>query len=170
MKISFKLPRGLLSRIQKDLHRHHPFAYERVGFITFRAAHAGEDLLILAYGYESIPDEEYVRSKSVGAMMGPEAIHRGMNLAFNHGEENVSVFHVHHHSGRGVPYFSGTDTRETAKFVPDFFHAASGMPHGALILSDDRATGRIWTSEDVGPHPFDKIICTGDRMEFLHLP
>lgn len=170
MKTSFKISQALLSSIRQDLHRAHPFAFERVGFIACSAAYTADGLIIMAYDYEPVPDDEYLRDSHAGAMMGSNAIRRGMNLALNRGKEDVSVFHVHQHYGAGIPRFSGTDTRETAKFVPDFFHAAQKMPHGALILSDDRATGRIWIAEDATPLPLDRIMSVGMRTEFLHIP
>lgn len=170
MKIHFKISQSLLSTVRQDLHRLHPFAFERVGFIACRAAYSDVNLVITAYAYEPIPDDEYLRSLYMGAVIGPDAIRRGMNLALNRGGEDVSVFHVHRHAGKGIPRFSATDSRETAQFVPDFFHVARKMPHGALILSDDRATGRVWFSEESAPRHIDRIISIGMRTEFLHIP
>jgi len=38
------------------------------------------------------------------------------------------AFHVHTHGRSGVPDFSGTDVRENAKFVPDFFKVLRNAP------------------------------------------
>ena len=170
MKVTFKLPDELLAQVQEDLARPHLFAMERVGFLACRAAYAGDDLVVIASGYESIPDDEYTNDFRVGAMMGPAAIRRGMNLAYNRGAEDISVFHVHEHPGIGIPRFSPTDSRETAKFVPDFFHVASKVPHGALILSSGGATGRVWLSETADPIRVDRILSVGVPTKFLHLP
>jgi hypothetical protein len=162
MKITFRITERLLTSIRMDLARPHPFAYERVGFIGCRAAEAADGhLLILAGEYEPIPDEEYINDDSVGAMMGPMAIRRGLQLALNGGQENISVFHVHCHPGRGEPYFSKLDLKENAKFVPDFFHTAPKMPHGAIVISLDGAAGRVWLGENDRPQPITKIKTVG---------
>jgi hypothetical protein len=59
-------------------------------------------------------------------------------------QAGVALFHVHSHGGRGLPQFSGVDIRENAKFVPDFFKVAPQMPHGAIVLSGDSASGQVW--------------------------
>ena len=158
MKTIFKIPLRMRQQILADLARPHPFAYERVGFIA-----------ILASPYELVPDEEYLEEMSAAAVIGPDAIRRALRIAFNEGQQNVSAFHVHHHFGGGIPAFSHIDTRETNNFVPDFFHTAPAMPHGALILSDHKSCGRIWLAEDARPTPLDEIIGVGVPAEFLHL-
>ena len=65
------------------------------------------------------------------------------------------MLHVHTHGGRGVPGFSGIDTRENTKFVPDFFKVAPQCAHGAIVLSDDAARGQIWLSRHGPPAPID---------------
>lgn len=170
MRTVFKIPQRLRFDILRDLLRPHPFAYERVGFISCRAAMSTEDtLLILATAYESIPDEEYLDDLSAGAVIGPDAMRRALRLGLNGGRGDASVFHVHHHFGRGIPSFSRIDSRETVNFIPDFFHTAPTMPHGALILSDARACGRVWLAEDARPQAISEIISVGVPTELLHL-
>jgi len=131
----------LFSDIQKDLHRRHPFALERVGFIGTGLALHGNHCTLLAHSYIPIADEDYLDDPSVGAMMGPDAMHKAMAWAF---EERVALFHIHSHGGQGVPGFSGVDTRESNKFVPDFFKVRPERPHGAIVLSNTHAFGRVW--------------------------
>ena len=170
MRTIFKIPQRLRLDILRDLRRPHPFAYERVGFISCRAATPMEDtLLILATGYETIPDNEYLDDPSAGAVIGPDAMLRALRIGLNEGRGDVSVFHVHHHFGRGIPAFSRIDARETANFIPDFFHTAPTMPHGALILSDTRACGRVWVAENAHPETISEIISVGVPTELLHL-
>jgi hypothetical protein len=150
MRINFKLTRALATVAREDLHRPHPFAHERVGFMSAGLAAAGDNLLILAREYHPVPDGQYLRDSSVGAMMGPDAIRRAMQLAHTFG---VAIFHVHSHGGSGVPGFSGIDVRESTKFVPDFFKVAPQCVHGALVLSNDAAKGMIWLNGKE-PHEF----------------
>ena len=141
MKIRFKITAALLWTVRIDLRRPHPFAHERVGFISAGMSAASDDVLILARSYRPVLDEDYLRDSSVGAMMGPEAIRKAMQWAMQSG---VALFHVHTHGGRGVPDFSSVDVRENAKFVPDFCKVAPQCVHGALVLSDTSAQGQVW--------------------------
>ena len=141
MKTRFKITSTLLASIRRDLLRPHPFAYERVGFISAGLATAGDNLLILARNYRPLMDHEYLPNTSVGAMMGSDAIRRALQWAM---ESGGAMFHVHTHGGCGLPSFSTIDMRENAKFVHDFFKVATQSAHGAIVLSDDAARGQIW--------------------------
>lgn len=141
MKLHFKITRALLDTVRIDLRRQHRFAHERVGFISAGLAACDKDVLIIARGYRSVRDEDYLPDASVGAMMGPEAIRKALQWAM---EEGVALLHVHTHGGRGLPTFSGIDVRENAKFIPDFFKVAPQCVHGAVVLSDNAARGQVW--------------------------
>jgi hypothetical protein len=144
----FKITRALLHEIRTDLARPHPFAHERVGFISAGLSAASDDLYILARSYRPVLDHDYLRDPTVGAMMGPDAIRKALQWALTDG---VAIFHVHTHGGRGHPGFSGVDLREHKKYVPNFFQVAPQCAHGALVLSNDSAHGHIWLSEEM-PH------------------
>ena len=141
MKVRFKITSELLTAIRSDLRRPHPFARERVGFISAGLSAAGADLLVLAREYRPVADAEYLNDPTVGAMMGPDAIRNALQWALRDG---VAMFHVHSHGGQGIPGFSRIDLRENAKFVPDFFKVAPQCAHGAIVLSDNAANGLVW--------------------------
>jgi hypothetical protein len=150
MNIRFKITSALLATIRDDLNRPHPFAHERVGFISAGLAAAHDALLILARSYEPLRDEDYLRDTRVGAMMGDQAIRRARQAAMDSG---AAVFHVHTHGGSGIPDFSGVDNRENAKFVPNFVSVAPQSVHGAIVLSNTAAFGQVWIGRGV-PRPF----------------
>lgn len=141
MKIRLKITTGLLTAIRSDLRRPHPFAKERVGFISAGLSAVGADLLVLAREYRTVADDEYLDDSTVGAMMGPDAIRNALQWAL---QDGVALFHVHTHGGPRIPSFSGIDLRESAKFVPDLFKVAPQCAHGALVLSDAAAHGLVW--------------------------
>jgi hypothetical protein len=141
MRTIFRATADFLKGVRQDLERPHAFAAERVGFISVRAANAGKNLLLLAHGYHPVDDGDYVNDQSVGAMMGQEAIRKALNIALL---QPVGMIHVHMHGHRGVPGFSRIDLSEQDYFVPDFFKVRKAMPHGAMVLSHDKAAGRIW--------------------------
>ena len=141
MKVGFKITTALLTAIRSDLRRPHPFAHERVGFISAGLSTVSEGLLVLAREYQPVADDEYLDDPAVGAMMGPDAIRNALQWAL---QDGVALFHVHTHGGRGIPGFSEIDLRENAKFVPDFFKVAPQCAHGAIVLSDSAAHGLVW--------------------------
>ncbi len=159
MKVAFKITRALLGRTFDDLSRPHPFAAERVGFLSCRVgALRPSGWVVLAHDFHSVADEDYLRDRTVGAMMGPAAIRRAMQVALSH---EVCMFHVHIHEHRGQPWFSGTDLRETAKFVPDFWHVRPQLVHGAIVLSVDSAAGLCWHPQHSKPFRFSDFSVVG---------
>ena len=145
MNVIFRATDLLLRNVRHDLGRRHAFAAERVGFISARAASTSNSLLLEAISYFPVADVDYVNDRSVGAMMGQEAIRKALNIALM---QKVGVFHVHMHEHKGQPGFSRTDLREQAKFIPDFFKVCHQLPHGAIVLSHDQAAGRVWLAPD----------------------
>ena len=141
MNVRFKITTSLLTAVRTDLRRPHPFAYERVGFLSAGMSTSSDGLLVLAREYRPVRDDEYLPDPSVGAMMGPDAIRRALQWAM---QDAVALFHVHTHGGQGIPKFSSVDLRENAKFVPDFFKVAPQCAHGAIVLSDTAAHGQLW--------------------------
>lgn len=170
MKYYLRIQPRLLSDIREDLSRPHPFAAERVGFVSCRAAKSEDgSLIIYAYGYEAVADNDYMRGGYAGATIGPDAIRRALEIAFEEGKRKVSIFHIHSHIGGGIPGFSLLDQREQKKFVPDFFHSAPNIPHGALLLNEEAIYGNVWTNEKSGPIPFNTIMSVGSPVEYFYL-
>lgn len=142
MKASFRLTNELLAQIHDNLSKPHPFAAERVGFISCTAANGPDGgLILLAQMFHPVADDHYIDAPKVGAMMGSAAIRTALQYAY---QNPVSMFHVHRHEHRGRPKFSPIDRRESARFVPDFWKVRPGRPHGALVLSLDSVTGLCW--------------------------
>lgn len=159
--ILFKITADLLAAIRADLARPHAFAHERVGFISAGLSSCGNDLIALARAYRPVDDGDYLNDPSVGAMMGREAIRKGLEWSLQAGH---AMFHVHTHGGRGVPGFSPVDLRENAKFVPDFFKVAARYPHGAIVLSDTAACGQIWLGRSSKPLDIDRFAVVGPGL------
>jgi len=165
MRIVFKLTKQLLEEVHAQLERPHPFAFERVGFLLCRVGLLDDGgAVILAHGLHAVADEDYVDDQSVGAMMGPSAIRKALQAAYN---QQTSMFHIHVHSHRGRPRFSGIDERETAKFVPDFWNVQPDLPHGAIVFSEDSACGRCWMPGMDAPVDISQFSVVGVPMRKL---
>lgn len=159
--IRLKMTAALERLIHQDLKRPHAFAYERVGFVKAGLSLAGGGVTILTHGYSPVMDEDYLNDPSVGAMMGPGAMHKAMAWAF---EDGVALFHVHTHGGQGIPRFSSVDTRESQKFVPDFFKVRPERPHGAMVLSNTHAYGHVWLDAKSRPLPIEQFQIIGPQL------
>ena len=108
-------------------------------------------------------DEDYVDDRTVGAMMGPGAIRKAMQVALN---GHSCMFHVHVHEHRGRPRFSAIDVRETAKFVPDFWNVCPDLVHGAIVLSADSMAARCWHPSLRLPIEINDFSIVGSPMWF----
>jgi hypothetical protein len=162
MRIRFKITRRLFTSVQTDLLRQHAFAAERVGWLSCRVGDAVDgSLLVIAHDYHPVADGDYLDDRSVGAMMGPSAIRTALQLALS---RKASMFHVHLHDHDGRPRFSGVDIRETAKFVPDFWHVRPELPHGAVVLSRDAACGQCWYPGRREPQAIAELVIVGAPM------
>jgi hypothetical protein len=130
-----------------------------VGFVACRAKGLpASSALILLFAYHPVADEDYIDDPRVGAMMGASAIRKAMQISLSMG---CGMFHVHMHENAGIPNFSMIDVRESAKFVPDFFNVTPHMPHGAIVLSRDRATALTWRSKAAPAARVDEIASVG---------
>src|SRR5437660_5723305 len=114
MRILFRATEHFLADVRSDLMRPHRFAHERVGFISVRAAQAQNHLVLLAQNYFPVADADYLPDPTVGAMMGPEALRKALEIALLN---PVGMFHVHMHMlGRRL-WFSPTDLSEQLRYV-----------------------------------------------------
>lgn len=161
MKAVFRINRTLVDQIHEDLSRPHRFAHERVGFVACKTAALQDGLLVLAESYRPIHDDDYEDDRTVGAMMGPGAIRKALQFAF---QNPVAMFHVHRHEHRGQPGFSRTDARESAKFVPDFWKVRPSLPHGAIVLSLDGIAGSWWDPATRQIQPIDEFAILGRQL------
>jgi molybdopterin/thiamine biosynthesis adenylyltransferase len=145
MNVIFKCTKKFVDNVRRDLARPHKHAWERVGFISVRAAATPANLVLIAESYYPVADDDYLVDPTVGAMMNSEAIRKALEIAML---QKVGMFHVHLHDHHGQPGFSHTDVREQRKFIPDFFKICPKQPHGAIVLSHDLAEGQVWISPD----------------------
>lgn len=170
VNIHIKITEALLAQVRADLHRRHPFAFERVGFLTAGATRSRDgDLLLLCRSYYPVADEDYEVSATVGAQIGSEAMRKAIEVAH---PNKSALLHTHTHGGSGLPVFSKTDLVSGAQFVPGFFNALPRTPHGLLVLSNTSAQGLVWTARNAKPQYVDgfsqvgrSVLKFGDRYE-----
>lgn len=164
MNYAFRITGDLLEAVHDDLSRPHMFAYERVGHLHCRIGLWAERAVILAEEYRPVADGDYLPSDEAGAVMGSAAIRSALQHAYGRKD---AVFHVHRHEHLGVPDFSRLDAQENAKVVPDFWKVSPAMPHGAIVLSLDAATGRVWCPSSRASTDLCDIVSVGSRIRRL---
>ncbi len=167
MKISFRITRELLARIHADLSRPHPFAAERVAFISCGvAAVLNNGLMLLAEAHHPVSDDNYIDNPRAGATIGSAAFRTALQLAYN---QRISMFHVHRHEHRGMPHFSSIDLRESARFMPDFWKVRPDHPHGVLVLSHDSMAGLCWYPGQKTPIPVESFSLVGQPTSTIRV-
>jgi len=165
MRVAFRITRELLRTAFIDLRRPHVFAAERVGFLSCRiGALRPAGWVILANGFHPVSDEDYLDDPTVGAMIGSGAFRNALQIALS---QDVGMFHVHIHECLGRPWFSGTDLRENAKFVPDFWHVRPHMVHGTIVLSQNSMAGLCWHPQAKSPIRISEFSIVGAPMSFV---
>lgn len=143
--IKIKLTGALHAEILRDLMRPHPFAAERVGFVSGRIGTLVNDgRLVLLTRYHSIPDDEYVKDRSVGARIGSEAITWAMQTAYYGRPTREGIFHIHLHGHRGETGMSDVDNREIPPLIPGFQSVGRDAAHGIIILSINHGSAWVW--------------------------
>lgn len=164
MRTQLRITQRMLGSMREDLGRSHHFAQERVGILYCRYGRLSTgDVVALAAMYRPVPDSHYIDDPAFGAVIGPEVFRDVLQTV--HDVPAVGAFHVHMHGGRGTPTPSRTDIKETANFVPDFFHGRMDVPHGALIISADSISGRVWMEEASDPAPISEIRVVGAPLQ-----
>lgn len=168
MRIAVKALTSTIASVMFDLRRPHPFAFERVGFLVCHTADLPDSgLLLLVSDYIPVRDEDYIDDPRYGATISADGFEAAWRLAFG---SPVSIFHVHMHEHKGIPRFSAVDNEESANFVPDFLKVRPTMPHGALVLSEDAAWGRCWTSRTKPPTLITDFHFIGAPMRSVWIP
>ena len=162
MNTAFRIEKKLLELTHRDLDRPHAFAHERVGFLACATSDVPGGVVLLAEEYLPVADEDYVDDRRVGAMMGPAAIRKALEYAFN---RKTVMVHVHRHEHRGTPTFSKVDLSESARFVPDFWKVRPGLPHGIVVLSRNSMAGLAWDPTTRRPAPMGQMSVVGRPLE-----
>jgi hypothetical protein len=162
MTIHFKMLETLREAIMRDLRRPHPHAGERVGFVSARFGNSLHGLIVLAHSFHPVSDEHYDVDHEVGARFNSAAVRAALQVALS---DDVGMFHVHVHTHRGIPWPSDMDWSEWKKFVPDFWHVRPNLPHGALILSEDRINGWCWYPRTNHPIRIHRFTLVGGGMQ-----
>jgi molybdopterin/thiamine biosynthesis adenylyltransferase len=140
-KLKLKIPIKIYDEVLADLKRPHPFAYERVGFLsTALSVSEMNEPIIIVTQYHKLADSDYENDKSVGARINSDSIIAAQQRIYDTGN---GCLHVHLHAHNGTTHPSSTDSNELPKVVESFCNVDSNIANGLLILSNDSAYAAI---------------------------
>lgn len=160
--IEVRLTRALLKQITEDLHRPHPFAAERVGFVFGKLGSLGNgDQAVLLTRYMSLPDDHYERNDKVGAFIGEKAMAEAMNQVFQSRNEREGIFHIHLHEHRGPTGVSEVDQQDVPRMIPNFANVSRNAAHGFIILSEDHGLAWVRTPDNRTLVEVPRIVVSG---------
>jgi len=141
MKVEIRIAGSVYAAAIADLNRPHPFAAERVGFLSTAIGKISSDhVLLLGHSYSSLPDEHYVDDLRAGACIGSNAIRASLQRVLSTGSGQLHV-HVHDHYGQPRP--SATDLRDMPPLIKSLSVTGPNCAHGAIIFSRDRAWAQV---------------------------
>lgn len=140
MNPRIKISAELLHRMLLDLERPHPFAWERVGFLSCCQVLDSIAPLLICYDYHSVPDDGYLNDKKCGARIDEGAIQSAMQRVLDKGHAQLWV-HTHGRKFRTTP--SQIDRDEAPKVVKSIANVDSSLCNGWAVMSEREATGQI---------------------------
>jgi hypothetical protein len=156
--LEIKIPIKLFENMTEDLLRPHEFAFERMGFLFCKST--TDRSILFPYEYLSIDDENYIPDELVGARVNSIPLRKILQEALTN---QVCVIHVHIHNHRGKPFFSTTDLDFLSEIVPPLRGVCPHMHHGAIVLSKDNFSGKIY-HPDCGWVLVQKIKIVGQKL------
>src|SRR3546814_6471393 len=122
---------------------------ERDFFLTAGAVRMDNgDFALLAREYQPVADDDYVTNPRVGAMIGPDAMRKGLQFA---SMSRSALVHLHTHGGTVRPEFIGVDLDEGKNFVTSFFYVVPRLAHDLPVLCVESERGLHWMGK-VQPH------------------
>lgn len=163
--VRVRIPRAAYIRVKEDLARSHPFAYERLGFLSAKLGNTtGHEPLVLFTNYYPVTDNQYIEDPHSGARINSEAIREGMQRVLDNGD---GLFHVHSHGGRGKPAFSFMDLEETPRIVSSLQVAGPRQAHGMVLLSNNYCIAHVWLPSSAEPVVADRVSVVGYPLELF---
>jgi hypothetical protein len=140
MNPRIKINSALLEKMLRDLERPHPFAWERVGFLSCSQVLDSTGPILLCHDYHPVPNDDYLVDKKCGARIGEAAIQMAMQRVLDNGFAQLWV-HTHGRTSRTTP--SRLDREEAPNVVRSLTNVDSSLCHGWAVLSEREATGQI---------------------------
>lgn len=157
-RFTFKIPSSLVETIHVNFSTPHPFAYERIGFITVGFGVQTNGVVGVAQSYYPVKDEHYIPDEYIGAAYNDQAIRDITSLAY---QLQTGIFHIHAHYGSKRLQFSEVDEESASSLIPSLFSYSPNALHGVLLVNEESISGRYWKSASDGPHTIDKIVSVG---------
>ena len=158
MNIIIRISRTLDTEIRNNLIRPHPFAMERIGFVS--GVHSNiehNECLIVLKKYYPIEDSDYIEDSTVGARINGNAIRKAMQLIM---DTHEGMFHVHIHPFNYFPSMSKTDKIGIPPVIKSLCNVDRSVLTGCIIMSNSHQCAYVYVP-DVGLITTNKIRVIG---------
>ncbi|MGC9451686.1 MAG: hypothetical protein ACP5I4_09590 [Oceanipulchritudo sp.] len=141
MNIHIRIPQSVFMEAWDNLTSRHPFAFERVGFLSSSLSALDENnYLVLLKKFHPVPDPHYLEDESVGASISGEAIRAAMECGLRN---KVGQIHAHIHDHFGQPTPSVIDAEGLPPLTKALATIVPSQASGFLIFSRDRACAEV---------------------------
>ncbi len=165
MKIHVKILRSTYDLMRSDLLKPHPFAYERIGFLSAKTGNKSRKiLLVLLTEYHTVSDHNYIEDENSGARINSTAIREVMQRIL---DTRNGAFHVHVHAHNGIPHLGKMDRTEIPPLIQSFRTVGSEASHGILLLSNNSCYCKVWAPNSTIPTDASKFSIIGYPLEII---
>jgi len=161
VKIHLKFPQDLLDAITSHLRQPHPVALERVGFVACAGGNTPKGIVLLGRSFHPVRDEDYEADELVGARISSRAVQSALALSY---AKPRSMLFIHEHTHKGKPGPSRVDLDCWRELIPNFWHVRPELPHGGLILSEDKAMGLVWVPYQTDVSSISRFTVVGRQL------
>jgi molybdopterin/thiamine biosynthesis adenylyltransferase len=131
---------------------------EAAALLLAGRAGTGDDTRLLVREQFTVPPEAYQTQEDLRAVIQPSFIMPILKKARN---EDFSLVLTHTHPFAEQAHFSIVDDEGEKILMPTLFSRTNGRPHGALLLTANDCSARIWIKPDTEPKNLTSVIEIG---------
>jgi len=124
-------------------------------------AGAGDQTRLLVREHFVVPAQAYQAQERLRAVIHPSFIMPLLKRARN---ESLSLILTHTHPFAVDAHFSSVDDEGERVLMPALFSRTGDCPHGALVITSEDCSARIWTKRNAEPQHLSPVIEVGRHL------
>jgi molybdopterin-synthase adenylyltransferase len=134
---------------------------EAAALLLAGRAGRGDQTRLLVREHFVVPAEAYKSQERLRAVIDPSFI---MPLLKRARKEGLSLVLTHTHPFAEEAHFSPVDDEGERVLMPALFSRTGDCPHGALVLTSNDCSARIWTKPKTKPQHLSPVIEVGRNL------
>lgn len=139
---------------------------EAAALLLAGRAGQGRETSLLVREHFAVPREAYQAQERLRAVIDPSFIMPLLKMARRQG---LSLVLTHTHPSADRAHFSPVDDEGESVLMPVLFSRTGDSPHGALLLTPDDCSARIWTGPTTRPQELSPVVEVGKNVR-IHEP